>query len=145
MTNSQNTPTQSQNSANEFKNDQTRPIEDDNESTSTQEEEISVASADENGVIYFKDYNLEKDPPQVHTLPVDITDYTQETDNSNSLCKKRQYLAADQVEEMIHAAYIRGKNEAIRAQIDNDASILAHKQCNDDILFSTRQSVWTNA
>lgn len=52
-----------------------------------------------------------------------------------------EYLTAGQVEKLLHAAYIRGRNEAVAAKIEADTSIRTLPQ-HDDVLFSTRPSVW---
>lgn len=52
-----------------------------------------------------------------------------------------EYLTAGQVEKLLHAAYMRGRNEAVAAKIEADTSIRTLPQ-HDDVLFSTRPSVW---
>lgn len=51
------------------------------------------------------------------------------------------YLTVGQVERLLHAAYLRGRNEAVAAKIEADTSIRTLPQ-RDDVLFSTRPSVW---
>ena len=52
-----------------------------------------------------------------------------------------EYLTAGQVEKLLHAAYMRGRNEAVAAKIEADTSIRTLPQ-HGDVLFSTRPSVW---
>lgn len=52
-----------------------------------------------------------------------------------------EYLTAGQVEKLLHAAYMRGRNEAVAAKIEGDTSIRTLPQ-HGDVLFSTRPSVW---
>ena len=52
-----------------------------------------------------------------------------------------EYLTAGQVEKLLHAAYMRGRNEAVAAKIEGDTSIRTLPR-HGDVLFSTRPSVW---
>ena len=52
-----------------------------------------------------------------------------------------EYLTAGQVEKLLHAAYMRGRNAAVAAKIEADTSIRTLPQ-HGDVLFSTRPSVW---
>lgn len=109
---------------------------------------VSVANLTENVVKFYRDSEAPESLPANGKTTGRMPVATASPDGGVRMLVppegNRDYLTAGQVEKLLHAAYMRGRNEAVAAKIEADTSIRTLPQ-HGDVLFSTRPSVWEPA